>query len=90
MQVSVQDAQGNPLRGVNVDWSGSGPSQLAVQIDPSGGTPAVVPTDGNGMSILKRMPGGRSVYCYYSTGTFSVTAAVRGGGSATFHGTVTS
>lgn len=90
MQVAVRDAQGNPLRSTAVQWSASGPGALAVQLDPSGGSPVVVATDSNGMSILDRMPGNWSVYCYYATGSFTVTASVQGGGSATFHGTVTS
>lgn len=89
MQVFVRDALGNPLPGIDVQWAGNG-GGMAVQVDPSGGSPAVVTSDANGMSVLARMPGGRSVYCYYGTGSFTVTASVPGSDSATFHGTVTS
>jgi hypothetical protein len=90
MQVAVKDAQGHPLPGVDVSWMPSGPGEMAVQVDPSGASPEVIPTDANGMSILNQMPGGYSVYAYYATGSFTVVASVLGGGSATFNGTVTS
>jgi hypothetical protein len=89
MKVAVRDAQGNPLRGAAVEWSTSSPRNMAAQLDPLGASSVIVATDSDGMSLLEKMPGDRSVYCYYASGPFTVTASVPGGGSATFHETVT-
>ena len=65
------------------------PSSMAVQLDPSGGSPVVVITGHDGIALLNRMPGGHGVACYYASGSFTVTASVAGGKAATLSLTVT-
>ena len=57
---------------------------MAVQVHPSGATPASVVTDQNGRATLNLMPGGHGVWAYYASGGFQVTAAVANGPGVVF------
>jgi len=85
LQVKAVDPQGKPLSGVVVDFAkGKAPSGMAVQVHPSGASPASVVTDTNGLATLKAMSGGKGVYAYYADGSFTVVATLPGGAKATF------
>src|SRR5262249_51159834 len=62
--VSVKDSSGKALSGVQVTWSCSKPGAMACQSEPSGASPTVTVTDGNGNATLNKM-GGKSVSAYY-------------------------
>jgi|GEM_PF-1113142 len=89
--VLIRDKNGNAMAGVDVEFTPSrnngGPYG---EVDPSGVSPGVVKTDANGVATLNKLPGGYGVQFYYGTGPWTVTASVRGGGSAVIHGTVSS
>ncbi|MFI5350011.1 MAG: hypothetical protein ACHQ2Z_10740 [Elusimicrobiota bacterium] len=77
---------GQPLAGVQVTWSCAHPAAMACQSEPSGASPIVTTTDGNGVSVLNKM-GGKSVSAYYADGAITMTATY-GKASAAFHLTV--
>ena len=74
LQVKVTDAGGKPLGGVQVTWTCAKPGQMACQSEPSGASPTVTPTDGNGVATLNKM-GGNSVSAYYADGAIKMTAS---------------
>jgi hypothetical protein len=85
LQVIVSDALDNPIPNARVDFSpGSHPGGMAVQVHPSGATPASVHTDQSGRATLNLMPGGHGVYAYYASGPFQITAGVANGPRAVF------
>lgn len=91
LQIRLTDAQGSILPDVLVDFNpGTYPEGMAVQVHPSGATPATVKTDSQGIATLNEMPDGMSVYAYYEAGAFTVVASVAGGATATFNLTVSS
>ena len=77
---------GQPLANVQVTWTCAHPAALACQSEPSGASPIVTTTDGNGVSVLNKM-GGKSVSAYYADGALTMTATY-GKASAAFHLTV--
>ncbi len=86
LQVRVT-ANGKPLAGVEVTWTCEHPAQMACQSEPSGASPTVTLTDGNGVATLNKMDG-KSVDIYYADGTVTMTASY-GKASARFQLTAT-
>ena len=85
LQVIVSDALDNPIPNARVDFNpGAHPGAMAVQVHPSGATPASVVTDQNGRATLNLMPGGHGVWAYYASGGFQVTATVANGPGVVF------
>lgn len=89
LMVLVRDSAGQPLAGVGVTFRAVGvPGRMTVQLEPTGGDVALVPTDANGVAALNRMPGGSSMSIEWATGAFQV-EAVYGTSQVVFNATVT-
>jgi hypothetical protein len=88
LQVKVVTASGEPAVGVKVTFSvNSKPSEMVVQMDPAGGSSAVVTTDANGIATLNLM-GGNSLCCHSASGSLLINAAPEGGNKLGFGMTV--
>jgi hypothetical protein len=92
LSVMVKDPNGILIPNAEVNWAqGAAPSEMAVQLDPSGAAGKVTFTGADGVTTLDSFADGSSVYCYYATGAFQVVASVSGGAvAATFNLAVTS
>ena len=88
LQVKVVTASGEPAVGVKVSFSvNSKPSEMVVQMDPAGGSSAVITTDANGIATLNLM-GGNSLCCHSASGSLLINAATEGGNKLGFGMTV--
>jgi hypothetical protein len=85
LKVKIVDSNGNPVSNASVNFSpGNHPAGMAVQVHPSGATPATVITGSDGTATLNYMPDNTGVWCYYDMGQCSVIASVSGGSQVTF------
>jgi hypothetical protein len=88
--VKLVNAAGHPAAGVQVGFAaGAHPAQMAVQLEPAGGSATMITTDANGVATLNHM-GGNSVSCYYAAASFTIVASPMGGSPVTFSLVVTS
>jgi hypothetical protein len=88
LQVKVVTASGEPAAGVKVTFSvASKPSEMVVELDPAGGSSAVVTTDANGIATLNLL-GGNSLSCHSASGALLINAATEGGNKLGFGMTV--
>lgn len=75
--VRLADDAGRPRPGVPVTFTPSGPRQMAVQVEPSGGQHAITtPTDPDGLATMAAMLGD-SVHAYYAEGQIAVVAVAQ-------------
>ncbi len=81
--VQVVDDSGKPIARAPVTWVAQAPRGMACQLDPAGHGLARTVTDADGKATLNQMSG-KSVYVYYASGKFRVTA-LHGDASVTFH-----
>ena len=88
LQIKVVTATGEPAAGVKVTFSvASKPGEMVVELDPAGGSSAVVSTDANGIATLNLI-GGNSLSCHSASGALLINAAPEGGNQLAFAMTV--
>jgi len=77
--VKVVTASGQPAAGVNVTFTvASRPGDMVVQLDPAGGSSAVVTTDADGIATLNLISG-FGLSCHSASGALLISAATEGG-----------
>ena len=88
LQIKVVTATGEPAAGVKVTFSvASKPGEMVVELDPAGGSSAVVSTDAKGIATLNLI-GGNSLSCHSASGALVINAAPEGGNKLAFAMTV--
>ena len=88
LQIKVVTATGEPAAGVKVTFSvASKPGEMVVELDPAGGSSAVVSTDANGIATLNLI-GGNSLSCHSASGALLINAAPEAGNQLAFAMTV--
>ncbi len=77
--MKVVTASGQPAAGVNVTFTvASRPGDVVVQLDPAGGSSAVVTTDADGIATLNLISG-FGLSCHSASGALLISAATEGG-----------